>query len=103
MTQTPNRNFGCFVLIPAHELIHFIDGDDCAYDEMGNLVQSSSLESYKEFKRLEKCLISQTGNCVSAQGHLLLQEMIANNGGMKIILMALTQLLKRKKEAVSDN
>jgi endothelin-converting enzyme/putative endopeptidase len=94
-------NFGAIGAVIGHELTHGFDDQGRQFDEKGNLRDWWTPADAKAFDQRSACLVNQYGNFVAVDdvklnGKLTLGENTADNGGLRIALMALENTLKGK-------
>jgi predicted metalloendopeptidase len=87
-------NFGGIGLVIGHELTHGFDDQGRKFDPQGNLRDWWTPEDGKQFDTRVSCIANEYGNFVSVDdlklnGRLTLGENMADNGGVRISLMAL--------------
>jgi endothelin-converting enzyme/putative endopeptidase len=100
-------NFGGIGLVIGHELTHGFDDQGRKYDPQGNLHDWWTEQDGKEFEKRVSCVADEYSNFVAVDdlklnGRLTLGENTADNGGARIALMALEQMIaddKTGKEA----
>jgi endothelin-converting enzyme/putative endopeptidase len=100
-------NFGAIGSVIGHELTHGFDDQGRKFDPQGNLSDWWSEEDGREFEKRATCVADQySGYEVAAgvkiNGRLTLGENTADNGGVRIALMALEQLLAEAPAAPRD-
>jgi len=87
-------NFGAIGAVIGHELTHGFDDEGRKFDASGNLRDWWTAEDGKEFDRRAKCVADEYSEFeatpgVKLNGNLTLGENTADNGGLRIALMAL--------------
>jgi len=100
-------NFGGIGLVIGHELTHGFDDQGRKFDPRGNFRDWWTPEDGKEFEKRVSCVANEYSNFVAVDdlklnGRLTLGENTADNGGARIALMALEQMIaddKTGKEA----
>jgi putative endopeptidase len=100
-------NFGGIGLVIGHELTHGFDDQGRKFDPHGNLHDWWTEQDGKEFEQRVSCVANEYSNFVAVDdlklnGRLTLGENTADNGGARIALMALEQMIvddKTGKEA----
>ncbi len=95
-------NFGGIGLVIGHELTHGFDDQGRKFDPQGNLHDWWSAEDGKEFEKRAGCVADEYSNFVAVDdkklnGKLTLGENTADNGGARIALMALEQMIANDK------
>ncbi len=96
-------NFGGIGLVIGHELTHGFDDEGRKYDPNGNLRDWWTAEDGKEFEQRAGCVADEYSSFVSIDdlhlnGRLTLGENTADNGGARIALMALHDLMAQNKQ-----
>ncbi|HTS57964.1 MAG TPA: M13 family metallopeptidase [Terriglobales bacterium] len=97
-------NFGAIGLVIGHELTHGFDDEGRQYDPQGNLRDWWTAEDAKQFEERANCIVQEYGDFVSVDdlklnGKLTLGENTADNGGARIALMALHEMMKETPDA----
>lgn len=97
-------NFGAIGLVIGHELTHGFDDQGRQYDPKGNLRDWWTPEDAKEFDERANCVVNEYGGFTSVDdlklnGKLTLGENTADNGGARIALMALHDMLGQSPDA----
>jgi putative endopeptidase len=97
-------NFGAIGLVIGHELTHGFDDEGRQYDPQGNLRDWWTAEDAKQFEERANCIVQEYGDFVSVDdlklnGKLTLGENTADNGGARIALMALHEMIKESPDA----
>jgi len=97
-------NFGAIGLVIGHELTHGFDDEGRQYDPEGNLRDWWTAEDAKQFEERASCIVNEYGGFVSVDdlklnGKLTLGENTADNGGARIALMALHEMMKQTPDA----
>lgn len=100
-------NFGAIGGVIGHELTHGFDDQGSKFDGKGNLSNWWTPEDAKEFEKRTACLADQysaytVADGVHLNGRLTLGENTADNGGVRIALMALQDTLKGKNPPPRD-
>jgi predicted metalloendopeptidase len=95
-------NFGGIGVVIGHELTHGFDDQGRKYDPKGNLRDWWTPEDGKEFEKRASCVADEYSNFVAVDdlklnGRLTLGENTADNGGARIALAALLNMLGRDK------
>ncbi len=95
-------NFGGIGVVIGHELTHGFDDQGRKYDAEGNFRDWWTAEDGKEFEQRVDCTAQEYSNFVSVKddkgevklnGKLTLGENTADNGGLKLAYMALTDII----------
>jgi endothelin-converting enzyme/putative endopeptidase len=94
-------NFGGIGAVIGHELTHGFDDTGSQFDEKGNLRNWWTAHDAKEFAAREQCFVDEysaftVAGGVHLNGKLTLGENTADNGGVRLALMALIDTLGRK-------
>jgi len=92
-------NFGGIGVVIGHELTHGFDDQGRKFDAQGNLRDWWTAEDAKKFEERAKCISDEYGSFVAVDdlrvnGALTLGENTADNGGIRIALRALHNVLK---------
>jgi putative endopeptidase len=92
-------NFGGIGAAIGHELTHGFDDQGRKFDAQGNLADWWTAEDAREFEQRASCLADEysgftVAGGVHLNGRLTLGENTADNGGVRIALMALEDTLK---------
>ena len=95
-------NFGGIGVVIGHELTHGFDDQGRKFDPQGNLRDWWTAQDGKEFEKRASCVADEYGNFVAVDdlklnGKLTLGENTADNGGARIALMALEQMIADDK------
>jgi endothelin-converting enzyme/putative endopeptidase len=94
-------NFGAIGAVIGHELTHGFDDEGRQFDAKGNLADWWSPKDAAEFEKRAACFVNEYSSFtavgdVKLNGKLTLGENAADNGGLRIALMALTATLAGK-------
>ncbi len=96
-------NYGGIGVVIGHELTHGFDDQGRKYDAEGNLKDWWTAEDGKEFEKRATCTADEYSSFVAVKddkgevklnGRLTLGENTADNGGLKLAYMALTDIIK---------
>jgi endothelin-converting enzyme/putative endopeptidase len=95
-------NFGGIGLVIGHELTHGFDDQGRKFDPQGNLHDWWTEQDGKEFEKRVSCVADEYSNFVAVDdlklnGRLTLGENTADNGGARVALMALEQMIADDK------
>ena len=95
-------NFGSIGAVIGHELTHGFDDQGRKFDPQGNLRDWWTKQDGEEFEKRATCVSNEYGNFVAVDdlklnGKLTLGENTADNGGARIALMALEQMIAADK------
>jgi len=95
-------NFGGIGVVIGHELTHGFDDQGRKFDPQGNLRDWWTDEDGKEFEKRVSCVADEYSGFVAVDdlklnGRLTLGENTADNGGARIALMALEQMIADDK------
>ena len=87
-------NYGGIGMVIGHELTHGFDDEGSQFDAEGNLKNWWTPEDSKEFDQREACIATEYSKFavapgVNVNGKLTLGENTADNGGVRVALMAL--------------
>lgn len=98
-------NFGGIGSVIGHEMTHGFDDSGRKFDGAGNLRDWWKPEDAAEFEKRAACVANQYSGFsplagVNLNGRLTLGENTADNGGVRVALMALTESLKGRKDKV---
>ncbi len=96
-------NFGGIGLVIGHELTHGFDDQGRKFDAQGNLHDWWTAKDGEEFEKRASCVANEYGNFVAVDdlklnGRLTLGENTADNGGARVALMALHQMMAQDKD-----
>jgi len=96
-------NFGGIGVVIGHELTHGFDDQGSKFDAQGNLANWWTAKDREEFDKRTSCVADEYGSFVAVDdvhlnGRLTLGENTADNGGVRIALMALND---QRAEAAS--
>jgi putative endopeptidase len=91
-------NFGGIGIVIGHELTHGFDDQGRKFDPQGNLRDWWTAEDGTEFEKRASCIADEYGSFVAVDdlklnGKLTLGENTADNGGARVALMALQQMM----------
>jgi len=95
-------NFGGIGLVIGHELTHGFDDQGRKFDPQGNLRDWWTEQDGKEFEKRVSCIADEYSKFVAVDnmklnGRLTLGENTADNGGARIALAALEQMIAEDK------
>jgi predicted metalloendopeptidase len=105
-------NFGGIGAVIGHELTHGFDNQGSQFDAQGNFNNWWTPEDHKEFEKRTQCLVDEyngfiaykdpnnPNNDIHTNGKLTLGENTADNGGLRIALMALESTLNGQHQEV---
>jgi endothelin-converting enzyme/putative endopeptidase len=87
-------NFGGIGVVIGHELTHGFDDQGSKFDAQGNLTNWWTTKDREEFDKRTSCIADEYGSFIAIDdvhlnGRLTLGENTADNGGVRIALMAL--------------
>jgi putative endopeptidase len=96
-------NFGGIGLVIGHELTHGFDDQGRQFDPQGNLRDWWTPVDAQEFEKRANCVVDEYGSFVAVDdlklnGKLTLGENTADNGGARIALMALHELMAQTRQ-----
>jgi putative endopeptidase len=91
-------NYGGIGVVIGHEMTHGFDDQGSKYDGRGNVVEWQTPADRKAFTERTDCEAKEYGNFeavpgVKLNGNLTLGENTADNGGLRLAYMALTETL----------
>ena len=95
-------NYGAIGVVIGHELTHGFDDQGRKYDAQGNLKDWWTAEDGKQFEQRADCTADEYSSFVAVKddkgevklnGKLTLGENTADNGGLKLAYMALTEII----------
>jgi endothelin-converting enzyme/putative endopeptidase len=94
-------NYGAIGAVIGHELTHGFDDQGRRFDASGNLQDWWTPEDARQFEERAECFVGQYQaysplEGVNLNGKLTLGENVADNGGLRIALMALLDSLEGK-------
>ncbi|HYL92514.1 MAG TPA: M13 family metallopeptidase [Alphaproteobacteria bacterium] len=94
MTADDAVNFGGIGVVIGHELTHGFDDQGSKFDAVGNLTNWWTQADREEFEKRTSCVADEYSSFVAVEdvhlnGRLTLGENTADNGGLRIALMAL--------------
>ncbi len=100
-------NFGAIGAAIGHEMTHGFDDEGRKFDAQGNLTDWWTAADAKEFEKRASCLADEysgftVAGDVHLNGKLTLGENTADNGGLRIALMALEDTLKGSTPPLRD-
>jgi len=100
-------NMGAIGLVIGHELTHGFDDQGRKYDPQGNLRDWWTEQDGKEFEKRASCVADEYSSFVAVDdlhlnGRLTLGENTADNGGARIALMALHEMIAADKTGQLD-
>ncbi len=95
-------NMGGIGVVIGHELTHGFDDQGRKFDPQGNLRDWWTEQDGKEFEKRASCVADEYGSFVAVDdlklnGRLTLGENTADNGGARIALMALREMIAADK------
>jgi putative endopeptidase len=101
-------NFGAIGSVIGHELTHGFDDQGRKFDPKGNFSDWWTEADGKEFEKRASCVADQyseytvAGGQVKVNGRLTLGENVADNGGVRIALLALQDTLAGREVPARD-
>ncbi len=100
-TRDDAVNYGGIGAVIGHELTHGFDDQGSKFDAQGNLTNWWTASDRAEFDKRTGCLVSEYEQFspvegVHLKGDLTLGENTADNGGVRLAYMALTEAMKTK-------
>jgi putative endopeptidase len=101
-------NFAAIGAIIGHELTHGFDDQGRKFDAGGNLHDWWTADDSKEYERRSQCIADEYSSFdategVKLNGRLTLGENTADNGGLRIALMALESTLSQQPSHPNSN
>jgi endothelin-converting enzyme/putative endopeptidase len=101
-TMDDDINFGAAGMVIGHELTHGFDDQGRKFDPQGNLRDWWTEQDGKEFEKRASCVADEYSSFVAVDdlklnGRLTLGENTADNGGARIALMALENIIAQDK------
>lgn len=101
-------NYGAIGAVIGHELTHGFDDQGRRFDAQGNLKDWWTEEDAKAFEARAKCFVDEYASFravddVHLNGELTLGENVADNGGLRIALMALKRTMSKADLAKKVN
>jgi endothelin-converting enzyme/putative endopeptidase len=98
-------NYGAIGAVIGHEMTHGFDDQGRKYDGKGNVRDWWTAQDAAEFEKRAACISNEYGGFTSVDdvklnGRLTLGENSADNGGIRVALMALRDTLKGKQEVI---
>jgi putative endopeptidase len=103
-TMDDSVNFGSIGAVIGHELTHGFDDQGRKFDPQGNLRDWWTKQDGEEFEKRAGCVADEYGSFVAVDdlklnGKLTLGENTADNGGARIALMALHEVMSQNANA----
>jgi len=100
-------NFGAIGMIIGHEITHGFDDQGRKFDAQGNLRDWWTAEDAKQYDQRDQCIINEYTQeipeaGVKQDGRLTAGEDTADNGGLHLAFLALTDKLKAAGKSVDD-
>jgi putative endopeptidase len=102
-------NYGAIGAVIGHEIIHGFDDQGRKFDAKGNLRDWWMESDSKAYDERGKCIVNQytqeipeAGPGVKQDGRLTQGEDTADNGGLRLALLALQSALAREGKSLSD-
>ena len=98
-------NYGAIGAVIGHEMTHGFDDQGRKYDGKGNVRDWWTAQDATEFEKRAACVANEYSSFTSVDdvklnGRLTLGENTADNGGLRIALMALQDTLKGREDLV---
>jgi endothelin-converting enzyme/putative endopeptidase len=98
-------NFGGIGMVIGHELTHGFDDEGRQFDAQGNMQDWWSAEDAKEFESRAACLVNEYSKFsvaagANVNGKLTLGENTADNGGLRVALMALLNTIGSDRKQI---
>jgi putative endopeptidase len=102
-------NYGAIGAVIGHEIIHGFDDQGRQFDPTGNLRDWWTPEDAKAYDERDKCIadeytqeVPEAGPEVKQNGRLTQGEDTADNGGLRLALMALELALKKDSKSLDE-
>jgi len=100
-------NYGGIGAVIGHEITHGFDDEGRKFDANGNLRDWWTTADAKAYEERGKCIVDQYTQevpeaGVKQDGHLTQGEDTADNGGIRIALSALEEVLKKEGKSLED-
>jgi putative endopeptidase len=100
-------NFGGIGVVIGHELTHGFDDQGSKFDAEGNFTNWWTQADRNEFEKRTGCIADEYGSFVAVDdvhlnGRLTLGENTADNGGLRISLMALRKAMAKDAKAAAE-
>ncbi len=94
-------NYGAIGAVIGHELTHGFDDEGRRFDAQGNLKDWWTAEDAKAFEERAQCIVDEYSGFyaiddVRLNGELTLGENVADNGGLRLALMALGRAMDKQ-------
>lgn len=107
--QDESVNYGAIGMVIGHEITHGFDDQGRKFDAQGNLKDWWTAKDGEEFEKRGKCIsdeytqaVPEAGPDVKQNGLLTQGEDTADNGGLRIAFMALSNTLKEQGKSVDE-
>ncbi|MBZ5573731.1 MAG: M13 family metallopeptidase [Acidobacteriia bacterium] len=106
-SQDDTANYGAIGMVIGHEITHGFDDQGRKFDAQGNLRDWWTAEDSKAYDRRDQCIVDEYTEQipeagVKQDGHLTAGEDTADNGGLRIALMALSNKLQVGGKSLDD-
>jgi len=108
-TQDESVNYGAIGMVIGHEISHGFDDQGRKFDAQGNLKDWWTAKDGEEYEKRGKCIsdqytqeVPEAGPDVKQNGLLTQGEDTADNGGLRIAFMALSDTLKQDGKSVDE-
>jgi putative endopeptidase len=103
--RDPAANLGAIGAVIGHEMTHGFDDQGRKFDAAGNLRDWWTPKDAEEFEKRAACIADEYSGFtavddVKLNGRLTLGENTADNGGVRIALMAMQEMLNGRQEKV---
>jgi putative endopeptidase len=100
-------NYGAIGMVIGHEITHGFDDQGRKFDAQGNLRDWWTTEDAKAYEQRDQCIVDEYTQeipeaGVKQNGHLTQGEDTADNGGMRIAFMALTNKLEASGKSLDE-
>ncbi|HTP89163.1 MAG TPA: M13 family metallopeptidase [Bryobacteraceae bacterium] len=103
--QDDAGNFGALGMVVGHEVIHGFDDQGRKFDAQGNLRDWWTAEDSRRYDERDKCIVEQYSQeipeyGVKQKGELSAGEDTADNGGIRLAMMALQNIYKARGKSL---
>jgi len=100
-------NYGAIGMVIGHEITHGFDDQGRKFDAQGNLRDWWTAEDAKQYEKRDQCIVDEyTAEIpeagVKQNGQLTAGEDTADNGGLHLAFLALTNKLQGSGKSVDD-
>jgi endothelin-converting enzyme/putative endopeptidase len=100
-------NYGAIGMVIGHEITHGFDDQGRKFDAQGNLRDWWTAEDGKAYDQRDQCIVDEYSQevpeaGVKQDGHLTAGEDTADNGGLRLAYMALSNKLQSQNKSLDD-